>query len=151
MKVIMLVDEEPFGKRGEVKEVRNGLARNYLLPKRLAIEATPGNIKNWELQKRASMTREARIKEEAQNLATKLEGIILTIPVKAGGEEKIFGSVTSQEISKYISEKGFNISKKDIILDNPIKSLGTFDVKIKLHREVSAFIKVNVVNEDQIE
>ena len=92
MKVIMLVDEEPFGKRGEVKEVRNGLARNYLLPKRLAIEATPGNIKNWELQKRASMTREARIKEEAQNLATKLEGIILTIPVKAGGEEKILAA-----------------------------------------------------------
>ncbi|MGH7901839.1 MAG: 50S ribosomal protein L9, partial [Thermodesulfobacteriota bacterium] len=68
---------------------------------------------------------------------------------KVGGDEKIFGSVTSQEISRYISEKGFNISKKDIILDNPIKSLGEFDVKIKLHREVNAVIKVSVVNEDQ--
>ena len=150
MKVIMLVDEEPFGKRGEIKEVKNGLARNYLLPKRLAIEATPGNIKSWELQKRAFMAKESKVRDEVQNLSARLAEVKLTIPVKVGGDEKIFGSVTSQEISRYINEKGFNISKKDIILDNPIKSLGEFDVKIKLHREVNAVIKVNVVNEDEL-
>lgn len=151
MKVIMLVDEEPFGKRGEIKDVRDGLARNYLLPKRLAIEATPGNVKNWELQKRSFMTKESKAREQAQDLSTRLSDVSLTIPVMVGGDDKMFGSVTSQEISRYMSEKGFDISKKDIILENPIKSLGEYDVKIKLHREVNAVIKVKVVNEEQLD
>jgi large subunit ribosomal protein L9 len=139
---------EPFGKRGEIKEVKKGLARNYLLPRKMAIEATPGNLKIWEQQKRALNKKEEKLKGEAQSLAAKLEGVSCTIPVKVGEEEKLYGSVTSQNISDALSKLGFEISRKDIELDAPIKTLGTHEVKVRLHPNVAVGINVEVVREE---
>jgi large subunit ribosomal protein L9 len=149
MKVILIADEEPYGRKGEIREVKKGFARNFLIPRKIAIEATPGNLKNWEYQIRNLKKKDEKLREEAENLASRLEGVICSIPVKVGGEEKIFGSVTSQTISEALTNQGFNISKKDIELDAPIKTLGFNDVKIKLHRDVSVMIKVDVVRENQ--
>jgi large subunit ribosomal protein L9 len=149
MKVILLADVEPFGKKGETKEVKEGFARNYLFPKKLAIEATPGNLKVWEQQKQALKKKEEKERFEAEKLAAKLRGISCTIPVKVGEEEKLFGSVTSQNISDALAKLGFEISRKDIELEAPIKTLGTHDVQIKLHPNVTVNIKVEVVKENQ--
>ncbi|MBI2486023.1 MAG: 50S ribosomal protein L9 [Deltaproteobacteria bacterium] len=147
MKVILLDDVELFGKRGEIKEVKKGLARNYLLPRKMAIEATPGNLKIWEQQKRALTKKEEKLKAEAQGLAAELEGVSCTIPVKVGEEEKLYGSVTSQNISDALSKQGFEISRKDIELDAPIKTLGTHEVKVRLYTNVAVNINVEVVKE----
>ncbi len=148
MKVILLDNVEPFGKRGEIKDVKNGFARNYLLPRKLAIEATPGSLKVWEQQKRALDKKEEKLKSEAQSLAAKIEGVSCVIPVKVGEEEKLYGSVTSQNISDALTKQGFEISRKDIELDSPIKTLGTHEVKIRLHSNVAVNINVEVVREE---
>lgn len=147
MKVILLDDVEPFGKRGEIKEVKRGLARNYLFPRKMAIEATPGNLKLWEQQKRALTKKGEKLKSEAQSLAARLEGVSCTIPVKVGEEEKLYGSVTSQNIADALSNMGFEISRKDIELDAPIKTLGTHEVRVRLHSNVAVNINIEVVPE----
>lgn len=152
MKVIVISDEGVFGKKGEIgeiKEVKSGFARNYLIPRKMAIEATPGNLKTWEQQISSLKKREVKLKEEAKTLASRLEGVICTIPMKVGDEERIFGSVTTQTISDSLSNQGFDISKKDIDLASPIKSLGTHDVRVKLFSDVSVVIKVEVTKENQ--
>lgn len=147
MKVILLDDVEPFGKRGEIKEVKRGLARNYLFPRKMAIEATPGNLKLWEQQKRALTKKGEELRSEAQSLAARLEGVSCTIPVKVGEEEKLYGSVTSQNIADALSNMGFEISRKDIELDSPIKTLGTHEVRVRLHSNVAVNINIEVVRE----
>jgi large subunit ribosomal protein L9 len=149
MKVIVISDEGVFGKKGEVREVKSGFARNFLIPRKMAIEATPGNLKTWEQQISSLKKREVKLKEEAKTLASRLEGVICTIPMKVGDEERIFGSVTTQTISESLSNQGFDISKKDIDLASPIKSLGTHDVRVKLFSDVSVVIKVEVTKENQ--
>ena len=149
MKVILIDDVEPYGKKGEVKEVKKGLARNYLLPRKLAVEATPGNLKLWEQQRQVLKKKEEKAKAEAESLASKLQGVTCTIPAKAGEEDRLFGSVTSQNISDALAKLGFEISRKDIELDSPIKTLGTYDVRIKLHSNVGTSIKVEVVKEEE--
>ncbi len=152
MKVIVISDEGVFGKKGEIgeiKEVKSGFARNYLIPRKMAIEATPGNLKTWEQQISSLKKREVKLKEEAKTLASRLEGVICTIPMKVGDEERIFGSVTTQTISDSLSNQGFDISKKDIDLASPIKSLGTHDVRVKLFSDVSVVIRVEVTKENQ--
>ncbi len=149
MKVIVISDEGVFGKKGEIKEVKSGFARNFLIPRKMAIEATPGNLKTWEQQISSLKKREVKLKEEAKTLASRLEGVICTIPMKVGDEERIFGSVTTQTISDSLSNQGFDISKKDIDLASPIKSLGTHDVRVKLFSDVSVVIKVEVTKENQ--
>jgi len=151
MRVILTTDVDSVGKMGEIKEVKNGLARNYLIPKKLAIRATPGNIKVWEQKSNIINKREEGLKAEAQGFASKLEGVSVTISVKVGEEEKIFGSVTSQNISEALKELGFEVSRKDIKLESPIKALGTHDVSVKLYQEVEAIIKVGVVEENASE
>ena len=147
MKVILLDDVKPFGKRGEIKEVKRGLARNYLFPRKMAIEATPGNLKLWEQQKRALTKKEEGLKSEAQTLAARLEGVSCIIPVKVGEEEKLYGSVTSQNIADALSNMGFEISRKDIELDAPIKNLGTHEVRVRLHSNVAVNVNIEVVPE----
>lgn len=149
MKVIFISDVESIGRQGEIKDVKDGLARNFLLPKKLAITATPGNIKIWEQKSAALRKKEDKIKGEAEKVASRLNGVTIKIPVKVGEEEKIFGSVTSQSISDALGEIGYEVARKQIELESPIKTLGTHEVTVKLHHDVTAVIKVEVVEEGQ--
>jgi len=149
MKVLLLDNIENIGKRGEVKEVKNGLARNFLLPKKLALRATEHNIRTWESRLNSLKLKDAKIVEDAQAIADTLNAVAVSIAVKAGEEDKLFGSVTTQHIADSLKEKGFEIDRKTILLSEPIKTLGSFDVPIKLHPEVTAQIKVDVVKEEE--
>lgn len=149
MKVLLLDNIENIGKRGEVKDVANGLARNFLLPKKLALRATEHNIKAWEHRLNALKLKDAKILEDAQAIADSLNTVALSIPVKVGEEDKLFGSVTSQNIADLLKEKGYEIDKKDIVLSESIKTLGNFDIPVKIHPEVTAQIKVDVVKEEE--
>lgn len=148
MKVIMISDEGEFGKKGEVREVKSGFARNFLIPRNIAIEATPGNLKTWEQQIVSLKKREAKLKEDAKGLASRLEGFVCAIAMKVGDEGRLFGSVTTQAISDALTSRGFDISKKDIDLASPIKTLGAHDVRLKLHSDVHATIRVEVTGEE---
>ncbi|MGQ9559046.1 MAG: 50S ribosomal protein L9 [Candidatus Oleimicrobiaceae bacterium] len=145
MKVILKQDFEKLGKAGEVVEVKAGYARNYLLPKGVALEATSSNLRVFEEQKKLDAQRLDKAKKAALALADKLEGVSCTAAVAAGEEDRIFGSVTSQTIAQLLKEKGFDIDKKKILLEEPIKALGIYDVPIRLHPEVEVKVKVWVV------
>lgn len=148
MKVILIDDVNNIGKKGEIKEVKNGLARNYLIPKKLAIRANPGNIKIWEQKLQSLKHKDLNILDDAKAIASSLENVSISIPMKAGEEDKLFGSVTSQNISDSLKEKGYDIDKKDIVLEELIKSLGQYTVPIKLHPEVNVNISVEVIKEE---
>ena len=148
MKVILIADVEAIGKRGEIKEVKDGFARNFLFPKKFAIEATQGNLKVWGQQKHAIKKKEDKERTEAVSLADKLHGAICIIPVKVGEEDKLFGSVTSQNISDSLAKLGFEILKRDIELDSPIKTLGVHEVPVRLHHDVTINIRVEVIKEE---
>ncbi len=147
MKVILVADVESIGKEGEIKEVKEGFARNYLFPREVAVEATPGNLKIWDQKKQTLKKKEDKLRAEAEGFAATLQGVSCVIPVKVGEEDKLFGSVTSQNISDALAKLGFEISKKDIEIDAPIKTLGVHEVPIKLHHSVTINIKVEVVKE----
>ena len=149
MKVILISDVENIGVVGDVKDVKNGMARNYLFPRKLAIKATESNLKAWESRIESIKLRKTEILENAKALAEKLEGLEISIPAKAGEEDRLFGSVTSQNISDAIGEKGFEISRRDIMLDGTLKELGTYTVALKLHTDVTQQITVNVVKEEE--
>ena len=151
MKVLLLDNIENIGKRGEVKEVKNGLARNFLLPKKLALRATDHNIRAWESRLNSLKLKDAKIVEDAQAIADGLNTVEISIAVKAGEEDKLFGSVTTQHISDSLKEKGYEVDRKTIQLAEPIKTLGNFDIPIKLHPEVTANIKLDVVKESEEE
>jgi large subunit ribosomal protein L9 len=148
MKVILIADVESIGKQGETKEVKEGFARNYLFPRRFAVEATPANLKEWEQKRQTLKKKEDKAKAEAEGLASSLQEVSCIIPVKVGEEDKLFGSVTSQSISDALSKSGFDIPKKDIELDAPIKTLGVHEVPVRLHHNVIVNIKVEVVREE---
>jgi len=148
MKIILTNDVESLGRKGDVKDVKNGYARNYLLPHKFAIEATSSNLKVWEQRHKAMLKVEAKFADEARELASQMESLVIPITMKAGEEGKLFGSVTSQLIANGLTEKGYNISRKDIGLESPIKVLGTHDVTIKLHHEVSVTVQVDVTAEN---
>lgn len=149
MKVILISDVENIGSVGDVKDVKNGMARNFLFPRKLAIKATEANLKAWESRIEAIRLRKTEIFENAKALAEKLEGLEISIPAKSGEEDRLFGSVTSQNISDALGEKGFEISRRDIALDGTIKALGTYSVALKLHTDVTQQITVNVVKEEE--
>ena len=151
MKVLLLDNIENIGKRGEVKEVKNGLARNFLLPKKLALRATDHNIRAWESRLNSLKLKDAKIVEDAQAIADGLNTVEISIAVKAGEEDKLFGSVTTQHISDSLKEQGYEVDRKTIQLAEPIKTLGNFDIPIKLHPEVTANIKLDVVKESEEE
>ena len=146
MKVIFNVDVRGQGKKGELKEVSDGYARNYLLPRKLAAEATTDNINALKLKEKAKAAQMAREKAEAEANAKKLGEITVTVRAKAGGAGKLFGAVTSQEISDALREQhGIEIEKNKIVQAEPIRTFGAFQVKAKLGYEISGTINVLVI------
>jgi len=146
MKVIFNVDVKGQGKKGEMKEVSDGYARNYLLPRKLASEATTDNINSLKLREKAKAAQIAREKAQAQEYAKKLQAVSVTIRAKAGSAGKLFGAVTSQEISDALSKQhGMEIEKNKIVQAEPIKTFGSYEVKAKLGYEISGIINVLVI------
>ncbi len=147
MKIILRQDYERLGKFGDIVEVKDGYARNYLIPKNIAYPAKPNFIKVIEEEKKHKQFKLLKAKRQAEELAKKLESVSITISVSVGEEDKMFGSVTSQDIGKALEEQGIEIDRRKIVLEDPIKELGIYSVPIKLHPEVEAKIKVWVVKE----
>ena len=145
MELILKQDVDKIGKAGSVVNVKDGFARNFLIPNGLAIPLTPSNLKKLEEEKQNKSLQLEKIKQEAEKTREGLEGLSLTIQVLSQEEEKLYASITSQDIAEALKEEGFNIDKHSIILDEPIKSLGIYEVSVKLHPEISAKIKLWVV------
>jgi large subunit ribosomal protein L9 len=145
MKVILRQDYEPLGKVGDVVDVKDGYARNFLIPKKIVYPATPGSIKAVEEERKRLQAKLQRERKSAELLATELEKVSVTIPVEVGEEDRIHGTVTTQMVADALLEKGYEIDKRKIELDEQIKTLGIYTAKIKLHPEVTAQIKVWVV------
>lgn len=151
MEVILKEDVEKLGHRGDVVKVADGYGRNYLLPRKLAIEATLGNKKVIDQMKASAVRRSAKEKSESEALLAQLEGVNLDFTRKVGQEDHLFGSVTSADIAQALEHKGFTIERRKIHLDDPLKTLGEFHVPIKLHREVTAHVKVTIAKEGEAE
>lgn len=149
MKVILRQDFENLGKFGDIVNVRDGYARNFLIPRKIALPATPGNIKMIENEKKQKAFKIERERRSAQQLAEKLAGLEITIPMRAGENERLFGSVTAQMIADELAKMGIEIERRKILLDEPIKSLGNYEVVVKLHPDVSAKVNVNVVRAEE--
>jgi large subunit ribosomal protein L9 len=147
MKIVLRQDVENLGERGQVVNVATGYARNYLLPKKLALEATPGNLKTLDLHKKVWAQREVREVADAQSVATKLAGVEVTVTKKAGENDTLYGSVTTGEIADLLARSGFEVDRRKIQIDQPIKTLGTYTVHVKIHRQVTAPVTVQVVAE----
>jgi len=148
MKIILRQDVDSLGMEGQVFEVSSGYARNYLIPKGMALEATQQNIKLLEGQKRKIEENRLKAKEEAVRAAEKLADLVLTISQKAGEEDKLYGSVTTMDIAEQLEQKGVRIDRKRIRWERPIKTLGEHMVPIRLHPEVTASVKVLVVPQE---
>lgn len=147
MEVILREDVKSLGKAGDLVRVKPGYGRNYLLPSGLAYEATEGNKKRIAAETRARSTRAAAERTEAEARAAQLGAVELTLKGKAGEEGKLFGSVTASDIAEALAAKGFEVDRRRIELDQPIKSLGRHTVGVRLHAEVRAEIRVDVVAE----
>lgn len=147
MEVILKEDILNLGKMGEVVRVRDGYARNYLLPRGLVLIADKKTLKTFEHQKRVVESQKDRVVKQAQILADKLTQISLTMPVKAGEEGKLFGSVTNIDIEKALKAKGFDVDRRKIQLAQPIKVLGDYEVPVRFTSDVTANVKVSVVAE----
>jgi len=148
MQIILQEDVEKLGNRGQVVEVKEGYARNYLLPRKLALEASPGNMKRLE-KMRAAFAKKAAVEvADAQKLAELLAGVSLEISRKSGENDQLFGSVTAADISDALAAQGYTIDRRKIQLAEPVKLIGNFDIPIKLHREVTATVKLTVKKEE---
>ncbi len=145
MQVILKEDVANLGKTGDVVNVKDGYGRNFLLPKKKAILAAPNNIKQLEHQKKVVEALQLKRKKQAEALSEKLAGLSLTIQRDAGEEDKLFGSVTTKDISEALRGEGYIVDRHDLVLEAPIKQLGIFDVPVKLHPEVTGTVKVWVV------
>jgi large subunit ribosomal protein L9 len=147
MKVILLEDVERLGRRGAVLNVKNGYGRNFLIPRKLAVPATDANMKLAEAQSKIAQVQEAKEEKSASQLKEELEQVSLTISMKAGEGDMLFGSVTSADIAEALEKQGYTIDKRRIELEEPMKRLGDHHVRVKLHRNVAADVKVSVVKE----
>lgn len=145
MEVILKEDVVNLGHRGDVVKVADGYGRNFLLPRKLALQATLANKAVIEQMKASAVRRSATEKAQAEALVTKLEPVVLTFTRKSGESGQLFGSVTSSDIASELEAKGFEVDRRKIQLNEPIKSLGNFNVAVKLHREVTAHLNVQVV------
>jgi len=149
MNVILKQDIDKLGKAGDVVKVKPGYGRNYLIPKKLALEATPGNIKVAEIEKVAQARRDHREKESATILAREIVKLTATIRCKTGEGGSLYGSVTALDIADFLTSHKINIDKRKIQLDEPIKTIGEYEVPIRLHRDVTVPIKVIVEPEPE--
>ena len=147
MEVILREHVDNLGKRGEIVKVADGFARNYLLPRKLALPATAGNRKHVERERKIMETREAEEKAAAEAISTRLSTVDISIARRVGDTEQLYGSVTAADIVEFLKGKGFEVDRRKLILPEPLKALGEFDVPLKLHREVTVPLKVKVVKE----
>jgi len=148
MEVILREDVDKLGVRGELVKVAPGYARNFLLPKRLAVTATDANRKIVEQERHAHLRKEAHLKSEAEDLSKLLAGVSVTIAQKSGEQDQLFGSVTAKDVADALAAKNFIIDRRKIQLDDPIKTLGEFKVPVKLHKDVVAEVTVLVTKEE---
>lgn len=144
MKIILLKDVAKLGKAGDCVNIRDGYARNYILPRKLAVEASSSNLRVMEQKKAVGTGQQTRAEAEAQALAEKLDGVSLVVVRQVGKGDKLFGSVTSKDLSEALAELGLGVDRKKILLDEPIKTVGTFEIPIRLHQEVLTYIQVEV-------
>ncbi len=144
MKVILLQDVRGKGKRGQLVEVSDGYARNYMLPRKLAMEATPDAINTMRMNDKATQERQAKERAEAVALSKKMKEMTLTVTAKGGGAGRLFGSVTNQEIADALSAAGIQMDKRKIILDEPIKTVGVYTVRCKLGYEITGELRVKI-------
>jgi len=145
MKVILIEDVKNVGSMGDIIDIKDGFARNFLFPKNLAKTAVGSNLKIIDSIKKKKLVVAAKEKKEAEEIVAKLAALSCTISMEAGEDDKLFGSVTSQDISKAFELEGLNVEKRKIILEEPIKKLGVYNIAVKLHPEVTAEVKVWVV------
>jgi len=147
MKIILKEDIKKIGKMGQIVDVADGYARNYLVPKGLAVEASTKNIRSLEHEKRIIQEKAKKLKDSAQDIASRISSMTLMIKAKAGEEEKLFGSVTTMDIAEALLNEGIEIDKKRISLEEPIKRLGSYSVQIKLHSDVSVPLNIQIIQE----
>ena len=145
MKVILLEAIDKLGKVGDVVAVKEGFARNFLIPQNKARIATAGNMKSLESLKKKEAAEAAKQVEAARALANKISNLSITLSAEAGDEDKLFGSITSDTVSDALKEEGITIDKKDIIIEEPIKSLGVYQITVKVHPEVKANLRLWIV------
>lgn len=148
MEVILKEDISNLGHRGDVVKVADGYGRNYLLPKKLALQATVANRKQIEDMKASAVRKSAKEKSEAEALVGQLNVVALVFTRKVGENDHLFGSVTSADIAQQLEQKGFNIDRRKVQLDEPLKQVGEFHIPVKLHREVTAHVAVTVKGEE---
>ena len=151
MEVILRQHVDNLGRRGEIVKVADGYARNYLLPKKLALPATAGNKQHVERERRLFEAREAEERGQAEALAARLTALTISIARRVGDTEQLYGSVTASDIADFLKDKGFEVDRRKLILPEPIKALGEHTVPLKLHREVTVPLKVHVVKEGAAE
>lgn len=147
MKVILLKDIEALGSAGEVVEVKNGYGRNFLIPRNEALVATAANMAQFEFGRKQQETLSERDRRAAEALAKKLQAESITAQVKVGEEDRLFGSVTAQNIAELLDEKGYEIDRRAIHLEDPIRELGVYNIEVRLHPEVTTTVKLWVVKE----
>ncbi|MCJ7641905.1 MAG: 50S ribosomal protein L9 [Desulfobacterales bacterium] len=147
MQIILLEDVPSLGKTGDLVKVADGYGRNYLIPQKKAVFATEKNVKTLEHQKRQVQNRLGKVKKDAARLVQEIEKLSCTFTKQAGESGKLFGSVTSMEIESFLKENGLEVDRKKILLEEPLKSLGMFTVPIRLHPDITANLKVWVVQE----
>ena len=148
MEVILREDIDRLGHRGDVVKVAPGYARNFLLPQKLAVAATESNKKIVEQERQAHLRKEAKLKTEAEDLSKLLGGVSVTITQKAGENDQLFGSVTAKDVADALEKKNFSVDRRKILLEEPIKQLGEHKVPVRLHKEVTTEVTVNVVKEE---
>ena len=147
MEVILKEDVAKLGARGDVVKVAEGYGRNFLLPRKLAIEANTGNKKVIEQMRAAAVRRSAKEKAQAEELSKQFDGVSVSFARRAGEQDQLFGSVTSGDLAEALERKGFNIDRRKIQLHEPLKTLGEFTVPVKLHKDVTAHLKVVIEKE----
>jgi large subunit ribosomal protein L9 len=147
MKIILMEDVPALGRRGEVREVANGYARNYLLPQKLALPATPGNLQNLDHLKRQRERAEQKVREAAQAAADRVASLTLAVGTRASEDGRLFGSVSAQDVVEFLGRNQLAVEKRRVMLEEPIKALGDYDVPIRLHHDVTATLKVSVTRE----
>ncbi len=147
MKIILREDVEALGAAGEITSVKDGYARNYLIPRKLAYPATKSYLKVYEEEQKLRNKREAQATAKAEQLAAKLSNLSLETTVQVGEDDKVFGAVTAADIAKLLADKGYEIDKRNILLEEPLKALGIYNVPVKIATDIKAEVKVWVIKE----